>query len=153
MKPDATIAAVRHTGGETGGVPKDRPLARPLRIFIVENHRDTLKYLTLYLEQLGHVVRSAGTMAAAQADLQSAEFDVLISDIGLPDGDGWKLLRHARESLHRPIYAIAMSGFGMNSDRQISKDAGYRHHVLKPFDPEELDGMLEEAAAEMALET
>src|ERR1700677_2698193 len=90
-------------------------LRLPLRIFVVENHADTLKYLRLYLEQLNHVVESARTMGDALAILAREEFDVLISDIGLPGGDGWELLRRAGPS--RPRYAIAMSGFGMNGDR------------------------------------
>lgn len=118
-----------------------------LRVFVVENHADTLKYLRMYLEQMGHVVDSAGTMAEALAALPGADADVLISDIGLPDGDGWELMR--RMELPRPVYAIAMSGFGMNADHARSRAVGYRHHLLKPFTPEDLDAMLEEAAGEL----
>ena len=121
---------------------------RPLRIFVVENHPDTLKYLTLYLEQMGHTVVSAKTMKDALEALPAADCNVLISDIGLPDGDGWELLRRAE--LDRRVYAIAMSGFGMNSDVSKSKAAGFRQHMLKPFNPDELDAMLEEAAREAA---
>jgi two-component system CheB/CheR fusion protein len=121
---------------------------RPLRIFVVENHPDTLKYLTLYLETMGHTVVSARTIKDALAALPDADCSVLISDIGLPDGNGWDLLERA--SLQRPLYAIAMSGFGMNNDRAKSRAAGYRHHLLKPFDPDELEVMLEEAAEELS---
>lgn len=120
---------------------------RPLSIFIVENHADTLKYLRMYLEQLGHRVGSAQSMQEALAALPQSDCDVLISDIGLPDGDGWSLLRCAQFS--RPVYAIAMSGFGLNSDRARSTAAGYRHHILKPFVPDDLDAMLAEAAREL----
>ncbi len=119
----------------------------PLRIFVVENHPDTLKYLQIYLEDTGHTVVSARTMAESLAALPGADCDVLISDIGLPDGNGWDLLRRVR--LPRPIYAIAMSGFGMNADQARSRAAGYRHHLLKPFALENLDAMLEEAAQEI----
>ena len=113
---------------------------------MVENHFDTLKWLSLYLEEMGHVVASATCMKEALEALPAADCHVLISDIGLPDGDGWELLLGAR--LPRPVYAIAMSGFGMNADRLKSKAAGYRHHLLKPFVPRELDAALEEAARE-----
>ena len=53
-----------------------------------------------------------------------------------------------RLSLTKRPYAIAMSGFGLNADSLRSKAVGYRHHLLKPFDPDELDAMLEEAARE-----
>jgi two-component system CheB/CheR fusion protein len=121
---------------------------RPLRIFVVENHTDTLQCLTLYLEQMGHTVLSAQGLSEAIAALPAADCDVLISDLGLPDGSGWELL--GRVHLARPIYAIAMSGFGLGADRARSEAAGYRHHILKPFDPDTLDAMLEEAAREKA---
>jgi CheY-like chemotaxis protein len=124
----------------------DQP-TRPLSIFVVENHTDTLKYLQMYLEQLGHRVQSSRTVAGALAHLARNGCDVLISDISLPDGNGWDLLQALAEP--RPIYAIAMSGFGLSSDRVRSKAAGYRHHVLKPFVPDDLDSMLEEAAREV----
>ena len=117
-----------------------------LRVFIVENHPDTLKYLRMYLEMLGHTVLSASTVAEALTALPAADCDALISDIGLPDGDGWELLRRVHGQLPRPLYAIAMSGFGMNADHVRSHEAGYRHHLLKPFKPTELDSMLAEAA-------
>ena len=119
-----------------------------LRIFVVENHPDTLTWLTRYLEVMGHVVTSATTMAGALTLLPLQEWDVLISDIGLPDGDGWELLRCAHRMY--PIYAIAMSGFGMGTDHLKSREAGYRHHLLKPFVPERLDAALDEAALELS---
>ena len=118
----------------------------PLRIFVVENHRDSREYLQMYLEGRGHTVDCAETMAEALAALPKAHWDVLISDIGLPDGDGWELLERLR--LAQPIYAIAMSGFGMSADHLRSRDAGYRHHLLKPFSMKELAALLEEAASE-----
>ena len=121
---------------------------KPLRIFLIENHPDTLEYMQMYLEMLGHTVQSADSMTTALAALPTADCDVLISDIGLPDGDGWMLLRHLQ--LPRPIYAIAMSGFGMGADQLRSQEAGFRHHLLKPIKPEELDVALEEAARERA---
>jgi CheY-like chemotaxis protein len=120
--------------------------ARPLRIFVVENHIDTLKWLTLYLQQMGHTVTSARTMSEALAVLPKASCEVLISDIGLPDGDGWELLQRVREGGRGlPGYSIAMSGYGMNSDRSKSKATGYSQHILKPFKAAELQRMLGEA--------
>lgn len=122
-----------------------------LRIFVVENHRDTLLYLTMYLESLGHVVASARNVEDAREALGKGEYDVLISDIGLPDGDGWGLLRQVRAQSARPLFAVAMSGFGLNADHLRSKDAGYRHHLLKPFETAELNAVLDEAARELAV--
>ena len=119
---------------------------KPLRIFVVENHEDTRFLLVLLLEQLGHTVSAAATLGEALAAIPDAHCDVLISDIGLPDGDGWQLL--ARLGERRPPYAIAMSGFGMSSDRQRSLNVGYRHHLLKPVEPNQLERLLDEAGDE-----
>ena len=116
-----------------------------MKILLVENHVDTLRWLTLYLEDLGHTVQGARTLAEASAALQSSGCDVLLSDIGLPDGTGWDLLEKAH--LTKPPFAIAMSGFGMNADNLRSQAAGYRHHLLKPFKTAELDKILDEAAS------
>ena len=129
----------------TSDLSASRPNGRgPLRIFIVENHDDTRFLLGLLLEQLGHTVFSAATLAEALAQIPPAHCDVLISDIGLPDGDGWEMLQRSR--LAGSVYAIAMSGFGMSSDRQRSLGVGYRHHLLKPVEPYQLERLLDEAA-------
>ena len=120
---------------------------RPLRIFVIENHEDTLDALTRYLVACGHSVVSSLTMEGALSALPTAQIDVLISDIGLTDGDGWELLRRAR--LNPRIYTIAMSGFGQNSDRKKSVAAGYRKHLLKPFVPDDLDALLAQASTEL----
>jgi len=138
--PDPSPAAAAGAAPRIGA-------ARPLRIFIVENHEDTRFLLGLLLEQLGHTVFSATTLADALDEMPDAECDVLISDIGLPDGNGWELMTRLGDE--RPRYAIAMSGFGMSSDRQRSLGVGYRHHLLKPVEPNQLERLLDEAAAEL----
>lgn len=118
-----------------------------MRIFVVENHPDTLKYLKMYLECLGHSVTTACTMQAALAASPTEDCHVLISDLGLPDGDGCQLLEQAK--FPRPVYAVAMSGFAAESDLARSKAAGFRRHIVKPFGGEDLREALEEAAGEM----
>ena len=121
---------------------------RSLRVLVVENHADTREFLTLLLKGLGHTVIVADTMRQALVVAPEAAPDVLISDIGLPDGDGWELL--SRLDLPRPAYAIAMSGFGMLSDRARSKAVGFRHHLVKPMGLEQLETILGDAAQELA---
>jgi len=139
------MTAARTPGSEDASLPGS---ARPLRIFVVENHEDTRFLLQLLLEQLGQTVFSAPTLGEALEAVPRARADVLISDIGLPDGNGWELLTRLGDA--RPPYAIAMSGFGQLSDRQRSLVAGYRHHLLKPVEPSRLETLLDEAAAELA---
>jgi two-component system CheB/CheR fusion protein len=120
-----------------------------LEVLVVENHADTLQYLRKYLQRLGHTVRTADSMQEALAQLAEAPGDVVISDIGLPDGDGWELLERAH--LPETVYALAMSGFGMRRDESRSKAAGFRHHLVKPFTPDDLDEYLAEASRERAV--
>lgn len=122
------------------------PANERLRVFIVENNDDTRLTLSMLLRVMGHEVRSAATMQEALDKLPHADADVIVSDIGLPDGDGWEML--GRLHLPRPAYAIAMSGYGMEEDRERSAAAGYRHHLVKPMDIEKLETLLEEAARE-----
>jgi CheY-like chemotaxis protein len=119
-----------------------------LRVFVVEDHADTLTCLRLYLQMGGHTVRTARTFHEAQTAVPLAEVDVFISDIGLPDGDGWDLLR-ALDFPH-PIYAIAISGRGGHDALARSRAAGYRHHLVKPFEPTALTCMLQQAANELS---
>lgn len=118
-----------------------------MKIFVVENHRDTLKYLKMFLESLGHSVTTARTMKAAQAAIPTEDCHVFISDIGLPDGNGWDLLEGAR--FPQPVYAVAISGFGAESDVQRSKTVGFRRHIVKPFGADDLIDAMEEAAREI----
>ena len=117
---------------------------KTLCVFVVENHPDTLQTLKAYLEDCGHQVRTAMTINEALRLLEGYAVDVLLCDIGLPDGTGWELM----QKLPKKVFAVAMSGFGMNADAVKSRAAGFRHHLLKPFKAAELDRILAEAAAE-----
>jgi len=121
----------------------------PLRIFIVENHPDTLESFTFYLESEGHSVSSATSLAEALERIPASGCDVLFSDIGLPDGTRWDLL--SRLYPDRSLFAVAMSGFGMNADRKRSLAAGFRQHLLKPITPDMIDQVLAEAVRALKL--
>jgi CheY-like chemotaxis protein len=136
-----------HTGRAPSPVP-GRPAG--LRIFVVENHEDTRLLLCILLEQMGHTVSSATTMREALRAIPNSGYDVLISDIGLPDGDGWELMQ--RLEGNGPGYAIAMSGRGMTGDRARSRAVGFRHHLVKPTGPEQLAEILAHAERELRRE-
>ena len=74
--------------------------------------------ICLYLKYVGHTVRSARTKKEALKNIAGEDYDVLISDIGLSDGNGWDLIREMGE--WRPPFAIAMSGYGTVADRERS---------------------------------
>jgi DNA-binding response OmpR family regulator len=99
------------------------------------------------LASAGHRVFTAATVGEALAAFGESEVEILICDIGLPDGTGWELLRQL-QSL-RPVYAIAMSKFGTPTELAHSREAGFQVHLVKPFDPTELESALVDAAAKL----
>jgi CheY-like chemotaxis protein len=117
---------------------------RLMRIFLVENHPDTLRYLHRHLVRAGHEVETAQTCADALDHLRAKPCDLLLTDIGLPDGDGWALLEQLGED--RPPLAIAMSGNNNPDVHTRSRKAGFQHHLIKPFLPDDLDNVLRRVA-------
>jgi CheY-like chemotaxis protein len=106
---------------------------------------DTLKSLTRLLSLRGFEVAAADSQATALALAADAEFDILVSDIELPDGDGIELLSRLRDG--RPIAGIALSGFGAPEDIDQSLAAGFALHLVKPTDFRRLEQAICEVAA------
>lgn len=105
---------------------------RPLRVLVVDDHVDTARVLNMLLTRMGHHVTTADSVASALETISQKPFDLLISDIGLPDGSGLDLMREARlRGLRR---GIAVSGYGMEQDIQRSREAGFADHLTKPLD-------------------
>jgi CheY-like chemotaxis protein len=119
-----------------------------LKLFLVDDNDDTRHLLTQLLQASGYEVRTAATKTDALRDFPPFGADVLLTDIGLPDGDGWELLRELTDAGLSP-YAIAMSGFGALSDLAASKRAGFRHHLVKPIELGALERVLQEACEEI----
>jgi PAS domain S-box-containing protein len=131
--------------------------SRSLRVLLVEDHSDTAHQLTRLLQRAGHEVvwaasiREAQDCAAARAnDNYPFGFDILISDLGLPDGSGHDLMRDF--ACRHPVPGIALSGYGMSDDIQNSLAAGFSKHMTKPVDWHELKTAIEKLAGEEALQ-
>ncbi|HEY5812368.1 MAG TPA: PAS domain S-box protein, partial [Terrimicrobiaceae bacterium] len=107
-------------------------LAKPLHLLIVEDHADTALLLKRLLETSGFVVETRGTVGEALQATERKTFDVLVSDLGLPDGTGYELMRQIRARF--PMKGIAMSGYGMDEDIRKSIAAGFSEHLVKPVD-------------------
>ncbi|HEY0370060.1 MAG TPA: response regulator [Chthoniobacterales bacterium] len=120
---------------------------RYLRILLVEDHEDTNRSLTQLLRARGYHVEPVHSIAKAVAAAAANHFDVLVSDIGLPDGSGVDLIQQLGEV--RPIRGIALSGFGMEEDIQRSHAAGFDRHLIKPVDLNRLDETIQEVATDM----
>lgn len=116
------------------------------RILVVDDHRDTLRSMKLLLTRLGYQVLAAENMTAALRIAEEEEFDILLSDIGLPDGSGLELMRRIRET--RSVPALALSGFGMDEDVQRSRDAGFFDHLIKPVSLDRLQSAIAELEAQ-----
>lgn len=132
---------------ETAPVPADATPARvaSLRVLLVEDHQATVEVLARLLQRAGHAVTTAMSVAHALEAAKGNTFDVVISDLGLPDGTGFELVRTLRAD--RPIPAIALSGYGMDEDIRRSHEAGFSTHLTKPVD----FGQLEQALREVVL--
>ena len=113
----------------------------PLRILLVDDHPDTSSALERLLRRRGHTVTLANDVRSAMETANSCEFDLLISDVGLPDASGLELMSRLRAKSN--LRGIAISGFGMNGDVEKSKQAGFHEHLLKPVDFETLEAAIE----------
>jgi CheY-like chemotaxis protein len=116
------------------------------RILLVEDHPDTLFSLKVLLRRLGYHVLSAENMTDALRLAEDEPFDILLSDIALPDGSGLELIRRIRQT--RNIPALALSGFGMEEDVQRSRDAGFSDHLTKPVNIDRLQSAISELEAQ-----
>jgi CheY-like chemotaxis protein len=134
--PCVELAAIDPTDQltRTAGPPVD------LRVLLVEDHADTLRVLSSILTKDGFRVRTAASVADARKLLDCESFDVLVTDIGLPDRSGYQLMHAARQS--QRLRGIAISGFGMEEDVQRSMEAGFEHHLIKPIDAQQLEALL-----------
>lgn len=115
---------------------RDVPLDRT-KVLIVEDDIDSLEMLKLVLENFGAVVTSVDRSQKAVDELARNKFDVMISDLGLPDMDGHDLIREVRESLgiaSDELPAIALSGYVADDDRHRSLSNGFQLHLQKPLD-------------------
>ena len=113
-----------------------------LRLLLVEDHHDTQQTLSRLLERRGYEVRVADCLQLALAVASEYKFDVLISDMGLPDGSGLELM--TKLSRNGPVRGIALSGYGMEEDVQRSRSVGYAEHLTKPVDIQKLDAAIQQ---------
>ena len=110
-------------------------------ILLVEDHHDTAHVLSRLLGRAGHNIKHAATVGEADTLAMKGTFDLVISDVGLPDGSGLDLMSRLRDQYG--LSGIALSGFGMDEDRTASEAAGFVEHFTKPVDIERLLNAIE----------
>jgi hypothetical protein len=112
-----------------------------LKVIVVEDEPDARELVERLLQEAGCQVTAVASAAAAMTALQQARYDVLISDIGLPDEDGYSLIeriRHLDRTAGGRLPAIALTAFARSEDRTRALRAGFQAHVAKPVEPAEL---------------
>ncbi|MCA1659352.1 MAG: response regulator [Verrucomicrobiaceae bacterium] len=107
------------------------------RVLVVDDHIDTCTGMKMMLERRGYRVTVAHTADQAMEKVRHAEFDLVISDIGLPDRSGYELMQEL--STTRGLRGIALSGFGMENDVTRARAAGFSEHLTKPINFDRLD--------------
>src|SRR5213082_4263019 len=96
---------------------------KSLRILVVEDHSDTLQALSRLLIHFGHDISTADDARSALDMINAKEFDVVLCDIALPDGNGYDVILEAKR--RRPVKAVALTGFSATEDIQRGKQAGF----------------------------
>jgi CheY-like chemotaxis protein len=141
----ATFPISKNQAGASAAAILSAPIARKtMSVLLVEDHEDTNRSLTNLLRRRGYHVQSARSVESALELAAHERFDVLVSDIGLPDGSGIDLME--RLAVDRPLFGIALTGFGMEDDVRRSHEVGFHHHLIKPVDLNRLDALIQESA-------
>ncbi len=135
--------------GRRRGLDPARPPASPpastRKILVVEDEEATRRLMARLLRGLGHDVATSGTIAGGIEAAEDGGFDLIISDIGLPDGSGLDLIRRIIAA-QGPTPSIALTGYGMEEDIVRSREAGFTAHMTKPIDFTRLEAMIRQVA-------
>ncbi len=134
-------------GGDAPAAPARKPGPGP-HVLVVDDHPDTLKVMKRLMEGSGFRVTTANTVAAALDAAAQHRFDVVVSDLGLPDQTGHDLMRQIKARYGTP--GIAVSGFGLDADHRESHAAGFDAHINKPISFDELRTTIAEVLARTA---
>ena len=143
-----TVPADATTSPEPIRPPSNPPGRSGLNVLLVEDNQETLRYLTLILQKRNYNVVPVDRLSAALAAAGEAQFDLLISDIELPDGTGLELMHGLGGG--RTLPGIAISGFGSEEDLQQSAGAGFAEHLTKPIDLNRLESAIRRVTSPVA---
>ena len=106
------------------------------RALVVDDSPDVADMLTIVLRRAGYEVETAYSASQALMAAFARRFDVIVSDIGMPDMDGYELVRRLRElPEYRATPMVAVTGFASYDDRERSLGEGFSAHLSKPVDP------------------
>jgi CheY-like chemotaxis protein len=135
----------RATREQNVAAPRDAPRLEGTRALVVDDEPDARELLEVVLGTYGIVTASVGSAAAAIEHLKGTTVDVLVCDIGMPEEDGYSLIRRIRtmpDEAKKNVPAIALTAFARNEDRTKALLAGFNAHLAKPVDPSTLVAMM-----------
>ena len=135
----AQEGAEREARGGGNGTLRCAGVLDGLRVMLVDDEADTRELMGAVLEQCGAVVKSCGSAAEALDALEAWGPDLLVSDIGMPQEDGYSLIgkvRQLRKAERLP--AVALTAYATNEDRARALSAGFQRHLVKPVEPDKL---------------
>lgn len=130
-----------HPKVQTGALTDCPPELADLRILLIDDEADSRELLNLVLESCGAILTNAGSAAEAFEILRNGNFDVVVSDIGMPDEDGFSLIRRIRSLPNEQgggVPAIALTAYARAEDRVQALRSGFQMHIAKPVEPDEL---------------
>lgn len=136
-----TFTTVEPSTAASEPPPASKIPPEKLKLLLVEDHADTARALQRLMQSRGFNISTAGSVATALETLQQDKFDVLLCDLGLPDGTGLDLIRKVRET-SRTLPAIALTGFGMQQDVERAAEAGFDAHLTKPVNIQTLEATI-----------
>ena len=115
-----------------------------LRVLVVDDEADARRVLGMVLEEVGAIVTAVSSAHEAMEVLAEARPDVLVSDLGMPDQDGFDLIRQvrARGYTAKDLPAVALSAFVHRDDARLALSAGFQIHVPKPVEPQQLTSVI-----------
>jgi len=122
-----------------------------IRVLMVEDHEPTRLVLMQLLSRRNHTVFPAKSLSEARHIASREKLDLVISDIGLPDGDGYTLMAELRKNFG--LNGIALTGYGMEHDILRARQAGFTSHLVKPVSIESLTQILKKYPKEVSVET
>ena len=138
--PVITQSAARAPRGKEPASPNNLPKKQGRRLLVVEDHSPTLQVMAMLLTREGYQVVTATSIAEALAAADRDPFDLVISDLGLPDGNGTQLMEQLRD--RHGLRGVALSGYGRDADITRSRDSGFVAHLVKPVRVSELRRVL-----------
>lgn len=142
-------------GGDGGGVffsdshPGSGGGQRPIKVLVADDDRDTVLSLRMLLETESYEVLGVYDAKSVFDAVQEFEPDAVLLDIGMPRMTGYDIARELRRTRGNDLLLIAVTAWSKFSDRMAAHIAGFDHHVSKPYQPEEILGLLEPLAGHL----